>query len=458
MFSLTTISALSLVSSVAAQSSVAELVASLRLAPTEVDRLNLVSNEQFVFDFVNPNGTTGVTTGAGGHTVAATSENFAAVIGNGVSMTIGFLGPCGINSPHTHPRATEINFSVNTTLRGGVLVENGARFAEIDIRPGTATVFPQGAIHFEMNPSCEPAMFVAAFNGEDPGVSQVAQRYFGLPPDIVGATLGGLGVEEVAGFEALIPDNVALGTAECLARCGIDRGEQPTSQRQPRVPANAFPAGITTAYPAGATAGGEAVVTETDTYYYASASSSVATYTSEAPETTVSTSAKTGTYYSSAAEATKPAVYTSSATATYYSSAAASTATASSEPATGSSETGECDSPLDCSESEGSSSETSSCDGDDCTPVCDGEPCTSTPETPYYPPSEDGEDGDGVTIIIEEDGSQGAGPVTVNVYDNETEYIDPEYAGYTQPKQYADSSSWSIKKARRQAGYKFGSS
>ena len=74
---------------------------------------------------------------------------------------IGFLGPCGMNSPHTHPRATEINFSINTTLRGGVLVENGARFAEIDIRPGTATIFPQGAIHFEMNPSCEEAMFVA---------------------------------------------------------------------------------------------------------------------------------------------------------------------------------------------------------------------------------------------------------------------------------------------------------
>jgi hypothetical protein len=79
-----------------------------------------------------------------------------------------------MNSPHSHPRASEINFSLNTTLRGGVLVENGARFAnfffffrmrsgsltlrrfaEIDIRPGTATVFPQGAIHFEMNPSCE---------------------------------------------------------------------------------------------------------------------------------------------------------------------------------------------------------------------------------------------------------------------------------------------------------------
>ncbi|KAI0033515.1 RmlC-like cupin domain-containing protein, partial [Vararia minispora EC-137] len=206
---------------VKAQSSVAELVAQLRLAPTEVDRFRTLNDSDFLFDFNNPPSSVGVTNGLAGHTVAATSENFAAVVGNGVSMTIGFLGPCGMNTPHTHPRATEINFSLNTTLRGGVLVENGARFAEIDIAPGSATVFPQGAIHFEMNPSCEPAMFVAAFNGEDPGVNQVAQRFFGLPPDIVGATLGGLGVEEVAGLEALIPDNVAYGAQDCLQRCGI---------------------------------------------------------------------------------------------------------------------------------------------------------------------------------------------------------------------------------------------
>ncbi|VDB87605.1 unnamed protein product [Peniophora sp. CBMAI 1063] len=224
--------------------SVAQLVAQLREAPTEVDRFALIEDDQFLFDFVNPNTTVGVTNGAGGHTVAATSENFPAVVGNGVSMTIGFLGPCGMNSPHTHPRATEINFSINTTLRGGVLVENGARFAEIDIRPGTATVFPQGAIHFEMNPSCEDAMFVAGFNGEDPGVQQVAQRFFGLPPDIVGAALGGLGVQEVADLEAYIPDNVILGVDECLQRCGITRTPQGNAQRQPRVSANAFPSSV----------------------------------------------------------------------------------------------------------------------------------------------------------------------------------------------------------------------
>jgi len=228
-----------------AQSSVAQLVGQLRLAPSNVDRINTLSNDSdYIFNFLAP--PAGMTTGAGGHTVAADSDTFAAVTGNGVSMTVGFLGPCGMNTPHTHPRATEINFSINTTLQAGFLAENGARFVNVELPAGSAAIFPQGAIHFEMNPSCEPAMFVAAFNSEDPGVQQVAQRYFGLPPDIVGAALGGLGVEQVYGLEELIPDNVALGTAECLQRCNITASyaAQATTQQQPRVSANAFPSGI----------------------------------------------------------------------------------------------------------------------------------------------------------------------------------------------------------------------
>ena len=87
----------------------------------------------------------------------------------------------------------------------------------------------------------------AGFNGENPGVQQVAQRFFGLPPDIVGAALGGLGVQEVADLEAFIPDNVILGVDECLQRCGITRTAQPNSQRQPRVSGNAFPSGAASA-------------------------------------------------------------------------------------------------------------------------------------------------------------------------------------------------------------------
>jgi len=69
---------------------------------------------------------------------------------------------------------------------------------------------------------------------------------FGLPPDIVGAALGGIGVQEIAGLESKIPNNVAFGADECLKRCGLTRPPvQLTSQRQPRVSANALPSGFT---------------------------------------------------------------------------------------------------------------------------------------------------------------------------------------------------------------------
>ncbi|KAJ7485707.1 RmlC-like cupin domain-containing protein [Mycena latifolia] len=185
-----------------------------------------------------PSGDTpsGIVAGAAGHTVEAFSANFPAVIGNGVAMTIGFLGACAVNTPHTHPRATELNFSVNGTLRTGLLTENGARFIVNDLPPGSMTVFPQGAIHFEMNTGCDPAMFVAGFNSEDPGVMSLAQRFFGLPADVVSATMGELGVEEIEGFASLIPDNIAVGTAECLERCGLAPPDaQPTNQLQANV-------------------------------------------------------------------------------------------------------------------------------------------------------------------------------------------------------------------------------
>lgn len=71
-----------------------------------------------------------------------------------MGMTIGFLGPCGYNTPHTHPRATEFNFAVNGTLQTGFLAENGARFVFNEVPPGSAAIFPKGAIHFEMNNGC----------------------------------------------------------------------------------------------------------------------------------------------------------------------------------------------------------------------------------------------------------------------------------------------------------------
>ena len=103
-----------------------------------------------------------------------------------------------------------------------MLAENGARVVMNTLEPGQATVFPRGAVHFEMNLGCEPAIFVAAFSDEDPGTSQLT-NFFELPSDIVGATLGDLGVSEVESLAAKIPRNIAFGVDECLKQCGIKR-------------------------------------------------------------------------------------------------------------------------------------------------------------------------------------------------------------------------------------------
>lgn len=52
--------------------------------------------------------------------------------------------------------------------------------------------------------------------------------WFGMPPNVVAASLGNLGVEEVVDIEEQLSDNFAIGRDECL-------------QRQPRVSSNALP-------------------------------------------------------------------------------------------------------------------------------------------------------------------------------------------------------------------------
>ncbi|CAK5269003.1 unnamed protein product [Mycena citricolor] len=230
-------------SSAPAPTSQAELISALKNAPTANDRIALLSKDSdFVFDFADP--AKKATKGAGGSIVLANAASFPAVIGLNSAMATGFLDACAMNTPHTHPRATEMLISVNGTLRTGMITENGARFVVTALHPGAMTVFPIGSIHFQVNDGCAPVQFVSSFNGEDPGGMQVAQRLFGLAPDVVSATLGDIGVEIVAGLDAQIPDNVIAGTAECLKRCGITRPAQGTTQRQPRVSGNAFPSGV----------------------------------------------------------------------------------------------------------------------------------------------------------------------------------------------------------------------
>ena len=82
-----------------------------------------------------------------------------------------------MNTPHTHPRATEFLYVVNGTgLEVGFIEENGARFVSNIVLPGEGTIFPKGSIHFQQNLGCDTLTFVAALNNVDPGVLSGAQR------------------------------------------------------------------------------------------------------------------------------------------------------------------------------------------------------------------------------------------------------------------------------------------
>ncbi|KAJ7651161.1 hypothetical protein FB45DRAFT_997827 [Roridomyces roridus] len=275
-------------SAAAAAAAEASLVAQLIEAPSAASRVGILSSDsEFQFDFLNP--PTPPTTGKGGSIVLASSANFPAVIGLGSAMAVGFLDACSMNTPHTHPRATEMQFSVNGTIRTGMITENGARFILNEIQPGQMTIFPMGSIHFQINDGCEPITFVSTFNSDDPGALQIAQRFLGLPFDITGATLGDIGVEEIVGLEAQIPDNVALGTDACLQKCGLTRSSQPTNERQPRVSGNAIPSGYSSTY------GGSGYTNTYSSYNTKSTSTPPYAYTS----TTYSTAYATGTAYKS---------------------------------------------------------------------------------------------------------------------------------------------------------------
>ncbi|KAJ2899923.1 hypothetical protein MKZ38_002722 [Zalerion maritima] len=207
----------------------ADLIHKLTTAATARERYDLLDQPgDFVFDFMNAvEGSE--TEGKGGRTVASTATTFPALIGNSASMSVGFLGPCGLNTPHVHPRGTELNIIVRGRLVTNFIPENGVDAVENTMSTFQMAVFPQGAVHTEFNPDCEDAVFVAGFPSEDPGVEQVAETFFGLRSDIVQATLGGVDMIDGADLESfrdMIPGNVAAGVESCLKKCGIEKNEK----------------------------------------------------------------------------------------------------------------------------------------------------------------------------------------------------------------------------------------
>ncbi|KZV78556.1 RmlC-like cupin [Exidia glandulosa HHB12029] len=196
--------------------------------PTALGRFKLLNQSinNFIFNFVDPN-LVPSPKGKDGFVVLATAANFPATIGNNVAMGVGFMGPCGLNVPHLHPRSSELLLSLGGSLVFGTITENGGSFITGTLKDHEATVFPVGSIHFQQNIGCDPVQFVAGFGSDDPGRLDIGPALFqDLPADYVGVSLGDIGVKEVEDIAAKIPLNVAWGTQQCLDTCGLTRAGQ----------------------------------------------------------------------------------------------------------------------------------------------------------------------------------------------------------------------------------------
>jgi len=122
-----------------------------------------------------------VSSGSGGVRAAVTTQNFPATTDEGITVVRFEMVPCGVNLPHTHPRATELLSLISGgPLQVGFIDTSGNPHLDI-IRPGDSTLFPRGLLHFEINLGRENATYISALNSQNPGTLNAAASLFRVP-------------------------------------------------------------------------------------------------------------------------------------------------------------------------------------------------------------------------------------------------------------------------------------
>lgn len=184
--------------------------------------------DRIVFDF---NAAVPALNATGGRILVASEKNYPFLTDLGIAGTVAFLNPCSMKTPHVHPWATELLTLIpGPQLQTGMMLENGFRAANsglttqisANLTQLQATVFPMGSIHFQFNPTCEDAIFVAALTSSDPGTSQITQNYLFEDERIVNITLGQpkeLNGKDIAAFRIQIPANLVQAMDSCVATC-----------------------------------------------------------------------------------------------------------------------------------------------------------------------------------------------------------------------------------------------
>lgn len=189
------------------------------------------------FQFINNT----VTPPTGGTIFLSTINNFPALGSTGLAQAVGFVNPCGLNTPHWHPRANEFLTVVQGSLVGALILENDSGFGNVVGGPDpvigalpqinttlsnyTGMLFPKGLIHWQFNPECEPAVFVAGFDLPDPGRVEAARGFFsGEPDEVLEASTGYsefLTPAQIMGLRPTLTSSFTSIVQSCAKKCGI---------------------------------------------------------------------------------------------------------------------------------------------------------------------------------------------------------------------------------------------
>ncbi|KAG8383650.1 hypothetical protein BUALT_Bualt04G0036000 [Buddleja alternifolia] len=148
----------------------------------------MVTADDFFFSGLNKPGNT--SNPLGSRVTAVNVNQLPGLNTLGISLVRIDYAPCGLNPPHTHPRATEILVVVEGTLYVGFVTSNPAnpniknKLFTKTLYPGDVFVFPEGLIHFQFNTGKTKAVAFAGLSSQNPGVITIANAVFGSNPPI----------------------------------------------------------------------------------------------------------------------------------------------------------------------------------------------------------------------------------------------------------------------------------
>ncbi|KAK4943442.1 hypothetical protein LTR10_016933 [Elasticomyces elasticus] len=198
-----------------------QLVAKLKTAATMLDRLNMLSDEQLVYNF-SANPMYSLQPGSVCNANAATWPVLSTV---GATVAQLNLGPCSMLAPHLH-RANNLVVAVSGSTHTYMVQENGARLVQQILTPGMMTIFPPASIHAMYNMGCEQNLLYSFLNSEDPATVNVAQAFFMMPQNMGMTVMPFINLTD-GNWSATAQEIPATGTGSqpgfeaCLKKCGL---------------------------------------------------------------------------------------------------------------------------------------------------------------------------------------------------------------------------------------------